>query len=524
MVLIGLPLCFFSVRRDSSDDLSEDDSAEMGFANRTEMEGKQALHVGSLDRSLFFKKGNGGSSSDDVEMSPAQVAIVKTYDSCCNSCLGKYCSPRDGKCHHGFYHSYYVSCKATTACVHWCDPDFRGGKNKGQHCNGNLKHLCGGCSFCKGGAASAAPAPAQKACAPWCDPDFRGGKNKNQHCNGYLKKECGGCSFCSQGSAPAPAPPAPASPSNCLDMCEKDFHGEGDHAGMHCGAWKNMCGGCAFCKKHVENAHSTAAQSSGKGNGQYSGETSGSGKPYCGVASTLGNCSNDLNYLKSKGAKRPFLCMGYGGPADPCTLNIHNDGRSYGVDKNPNNCKGPYLYLWDEPYTQKKNAEWAARHWRKYVDKWGKINGKRIVSPVFTGANIKDHFKQFFNACGRECSDPSSKYYIHVLGWNGWLGDWGNVNGEVAWIKGKAKDLRSSFGNRPIILINFAYLGAKSADKQLLALNSDFFDPSKSGHEAVFYFSARDYGGKTVKNYLTDRMSNGRTIGEELVRVCNKHR
>merc|ERR1712137_487127 len=73
-------------------------------------------------------------------------------------------------------------------------------------------------------------------------------------------------------------------------------------------------------------------------------------------------------------------------------------------------------------------------------------------------------------------------------------------------------------GNRPVILGNFAWLGASTADEQAAAIaSSRIWDRSWSGLEAVFYFAATDYGGGTTNNFLFSATSSGSTVADALV-------
>eukprot|EP00928_Gymnodinium_smaydae_P069063 TRINITY_DN5243_c0_g1_i6.p1 TRINITY_DN5243_c0_g1~~TRINITY_DN5243_c0_g1_i6.p1 ORF type:complete len:253 (-),score=14.53 TRINITY_DN5243_c0_g1_i6:17-682(-) len=221
--------------------------------------------------------------------------------------------------------------------------------------------------------------------------------------------------------------------------------------------------------------------------------------------------------------------MGYGGYSDPCTLNMNND-RSNGANKDPTRCTDAYFYLWDEPATQGKDASWAAQEWQRYVKRWGsqlrkrRAEGMRVVSPIFHGETVLNKFRTFFNGC-RACSDPNSNMYIDILGFNAWLGSWGQIRGQADWIKGNARELKRSYNNRPVFLINFAYLGGQTANDQKKAIiDSGIFDGKSTGIDAVYYFSARDFGGGTRNNELKARLSDGRTIGKLFVSKCNSVR
>jgi len=247
----------------------------------------------------------------------------------------------------------------------------------------------------------------------------------------------------------------------------------------------------------------------------------------CGIASNVGQCQADLSYLSSFGDASHINCMGYGGNADPCTLNINNDPEQ-GLGKDPSSCDSGVLILWDEPTTQGKNAQWAASTWGTYSARWSaqlrakRSGGMLVTTPMF---NNVDHMHEFFAACP-SCSDRNSDQYIDVLMFNAWFGDWGqgaDCAGEAQWIKNNAAAMRSSFGNRPFWLGNFGYLGPDATgQKELDSIwSSGIMYPWDSGIDAVYYFAAKDYGGGTPDGTNDLRKVVGdTTIGQELMKVC----
>lgn len=284
--------------------------------------------------------------------------------------------------------------------------------------------------------------------------------------------------------------------------------------------------------------------------------------PYCGIAASVYECRAEVERLRAidptVGNSFEGMCMGYGGthpPAhlgktpedkDPCTLNINNDcdhwfpvsgqwrcDPNYGISKNPDDCSGHYFFLWDEPMTQGLNAFWAADQWKTHVDTWGpqiasmRARGTRITTPLFTDHQgpAREKFQRFFERCGSGCNDPNSKYYIDVLGTNQWLlNPASNHRDQEQWIKNEVNQIRHDNGNRPVILGNFAWLGASTADQQAEAIaNSRIWDKSWSGLEAVFYFGARDFGGGTSNNFLYSQTSSGSTVGAALISRCRAY-
>jgi len=252
-----------------------------------------------------------------------------------------------------------------------------------------------------------------------------------------------------------------------------------------------------------------------------------SSRPYCGVAVNTGGCGEAVEQL---GESFASMCMGYGGPHDMCTLNINND-KNFGISKNPEDCHGKYLFLWDEPQTQGKNTIWAATQWKAHVAKWSsqllaaRARGLRVTSPAFTdyGGPARQKMQAFFGACS-ECNDPDSVYYVDVLAMNQWLlHDAVEHSGQEVWIKEETAAISRANGNRPVVLMNFAWLGAKTADAQAQVIaNSRIFDPSWSGLDAVFYFAAKDYGGGTQNNFLDSVTSGGSTIAQVLLQRCGE--
>jgi hypothetical protein len=138
---------------------------------------------------------------------------------------------------------------------------------------------------------------------------------------------------------------------------------------------------------------------------------------------------------------------------------------------------------------------------------------------------VRDKFRQFFARCGSGCSDPNSKYYIDVLATNQWLqSPQSDHRSQEQWIKDLAREIKQDNGNRPVILGNFAWIGAQSAAEQVEGIvSSRIWDKSWSELEAVFYFAATDYGGGTTNNFLSSRTSSGSTVGESLINRCRAY-
>merc|ERR1712048_1421418 len=99
----------------------------------------------------------------------------------------------------------------------------------------------------------------------------------------------------------------------------------------------------------------------------------------------------------------------------------------------------------------------------------------------------------------------------------------GHVDNEE-WIKDAIDQIKRNNGNRPMILGNFAWLGANTADEAAHAIaSSRIWNRSWSGLEAVFYFGATDYGGGTTNHFLYSVTSSGSTVGAALISRCRPY-
>jgi len=214
--------------------------------------------------------------------------------------------------------------------------------------------------------------------------------------------------------------------------------------------------------------------------------------------------------------------MGYGGSADPCTLNINNDPDD-GMNKDPSHCNNGVLFLWDEPQSQGKDSNWAASTWISYSNKWAsQLRSKRqggmlVTSPMFNQVGFMD---QFFSACPA-CSQHGSNQYIDVLAWNAWIGNWGKPADEANYIQQQSANMKSKYGNRQVWLGNFGYLGSDATgQKEIDAIN--VMNSMRSSVSSIYYFAAKDYGGGIPDgvNALTNNVG-GRTIGQQFMAVCS---
>lgn len=222
----------------------------------------------------------------------------------------------------------------------------------------------------------------------------------------------------------------------------------------------------------------------------------------CGIATNPGQCSQDLAKLGGS-----FSCFMYGGPSDPCTLNIQNDADA-GMGKDPSECDKGVLFLWDEPYTQAERGKpgWDSMSfivgkWMAYSQKWSsgllkfRSAGGKVTTPFFTdkgGAKASGKLKDFMQTCSACKEQGAAK--IDVAVWNAWIGDWSpDTKGQADYIKSQSQEIGRTTG-LPVWLGNFGFLGASgSPAKQVQAINSGVIgDPSI---ERVYYFAANDVGG-----------------------------
>eukprot|EP00985_Skeletonema_marinoi_P014201 scaffold7162_cov165-Skeletonema_marinoi.AAC.1 len=179
-------------------------------------------------------------------------------------------------------------------------------------------------------------------------------------------------------------------------------------------------------------------------------------------------------------------CFAYGGSSDPCSLNNHNDVND-GLDKDPSLCLGDTFYLWDEPDTQGHDYTWAGEKWLLYSQRFAyelehmKSRGTKVTSPLVRAGDsgvIKSNIQAFFDACGSACSDQSDP----------------------------------------------AYIDTHSPDDQVNAMEAvdAFFPTPDSVVKRVYWFGAKYYGGGAeTSGYLTNTLSDGRTLGQVWRSKCD---
>jgi hypothetical protein len=153
----------------------------------------------------------------------------------------------------------------------------------------------------------------------------------------------------------------------------------------------------------------------------------------CGGAVNAGaqNCDP---MLWSAVSNMTMPCFAYGGPNDPCALNINND-INHGMDKDPSNCiqstsKHKIFYLWDEPDTQGRGYIWAGYEWLQYSQKFSKqiMDMRRnhqfqFTSPLIRADRPAIDIANFYKGCNppgknfavNPCEDPNDPAYINII-------------------------------------------------------------------------------------------------------------
>lgn len=253
----------------------------------------------------------------------------------------------------------------------------------------------------------------------------------------------------------------------------------------------------------------------------------------CGAAVNAGT-QNCQPMLWEPTSTAGMACFAYGGPSDPCALTVTNDANS-GLDKDPSSCVGDTFFLWDEPDTQGKSYAWAGSSWLAYSTRFSaqirslRARGVKVTTPLLRADHASTHLDSFWEACGAPCSDPNSPAFIDVIGVNPFCGSWNLPAGTEAGCRGGAAFVVAAIEparrGKPIYVTNWGYLGSSTAAAQLPALDASdaFFAPGSPVHR-VYWFGARDYGGGTSNNMLTDVVMTGpragRTLGQLWAEKC----
>lgn len=161
--------------------------------------------------------------------------------------------------------------------------------------------------------------------------------------------------------------------------------------------------------------------------------------PKCGGAVNQGyqNCDP---MLWTPTNNSTMYCYAYGGPKDPCALDLKNDGS--GMNKTPSNCNSSdkTFFLWDEPDTNGKNYTWAGQTWLNYSRKYSKQimdmrnNQFQFTSPLMKADQPSIDIANFYAGCNpldlniNPCEAPNNPAYINIIAVNAYCGPWNNNN------------------------------------------------------------------------------------------------
>jgi hypothetical protein len=277
---------------------------------------------------------------------------------------------------------------------------------------------------------------------------------------------------------------------------------------------------------------------------------------------------NCASMLWSPTQNNAMHCFAYGGPHDPCALNINNDV-DHGMNKDPSHCvkvatanADRTFYLWDEPDTQGRGYIWAGSEWFKYSRKFSqqitnmrRHHQFRFTSPLIRADQPAIDIASFYAGCQprgwrtNPCEDPNDPAFINVIAVNAYCGPWNNNNQqptEANCREGAAFVLEHGphalnkipqiVNNKvPVYITNWArknYANPLQApDDQLAALQATdaWFAPG-SPVQTVYWFGATDYESLSlgvskvnhIRNMLTDRttLSSGKTLGQHWNEKC----
>ncbi|KAL7477541.1 hypothetical protein ACHAW6_003347 [Cyclotella cf. meneghiniana] len=324
--------------------------------------------------------------------------------------------------------------------------------------------------------------------------------------------------------------------SNCNE-CTGSWFGDNERWG---GVTK--CKGCSeddgnsclegWCSSSQSNCNYCKGSWFG-GNGGGGGDQ----KPECGGAVDSSSSAKETceQFLWGPTGDKSMHCFAYGGSGDPCHLNNNND-LDDGIFKDPSLCSGDTFYLWDEPDTHGRNYTWAGTTWLEYSKKFSRqLNsmrslGTKVTGPLLKAGNsseIEQHMRQFFDACGSACFDPANPAYIDVIAINGFCGPWNGDGGcyeGASSLHSEASSVYYAF-NLPVYITNWSRLQTTTPEDQIDAMRAiyQFFPYSSTTIiKRVYWFGAKDYGGGSeTSSYLTNTLSDGRTLGELWREICN---
>jgi hypothetical protein len=139
----------------------------------------------------------------------------------------------------------------------------------------------------------------------------------------------------------------------------------------------------------------------------------------------------------------------------------------------------------------------------------------RAGEPGVTASNLNE----FYTACGSPCRDPTSHAYINVNAVNVFVGPW-NTQGvqgcrdAANYMVGEIKAYYPT-DKLPWYITNWSRLGTYNISDQVDAMNViNLFFQSGSPVQRIYWFGATDYGGNSGNNFLTQKTSNGQTLGQ----------
>merc|ERR1719486_15125 len=290
-----------------------------------------------------------------------------------------------------------------------------------------------------------------------------------------------------------------------------------------------------------------------------------------------GTCEQQL-WQPTGDANGTQPCYRYGGPADPCALNVNNDrspnpADDYGMDKNPSLCTSTdkVFYLWDEPDTQAgRSYDWAAEKWLQYADRWAgelatmRAGGWKVTTPLFEFSRFAGNVREFFDGCvarGADCypsdnsinagTTPSSnRYAVDVIAANMFCGTWNSQSaggqpttdecrGGIHWqfqdSQGQFRQMRQNTpatASMPVYITNWARTngcGALTPTQQLVGMDATDAFWAHSQVKRVYWFGASNYQGHQCPNnpiqtgnFLTDQIRPGETMGDRWRAICTR--
>jgi len=279
----------------------------------------------------------------------------------------------------------------------------------------------------------------------------------------------------------------------------------------------------------------------------------------CGIVAPDPNVDDVLSseqceqYGWSETGDTSMACYINGRRGEPCVLDYGNDQNPTWFDKNPADCKGDTLYLWDEPYTDREimnppqndgHGAWkqAGKDWAAYSQRWSneltlaRANGLKVTSPMGKYGELMNYIDAFFEGCeigGGSCNTEGSPGYIDVIGINVYCGSWNTgcsdaVSGgyccdiAASWT---CNDIKEKDFGKPVYITNWSALGAEALpDVQLRAIKSTpkLFECGSHVIDRVYWYGAVMYDETPrFSNFLYQNAGSG-TLGSEWKEICDQ--